>query len=274
MEERVDRLLDVVEKFQDQVSTLISALHVENTDQTMTGSGNQRVRLVAPIRAESDNQFGKMIKSSNDEVDPRELEKQQQNDTGAGPRLKTRRKAKQVTEVTTKVTKELEEEIEVIAWDDASPIRVTTEQMREAFAKNPVLREYASLNTTEMTDPKKAPPYVLEVLMDLVRRGHAEPEARNVQLNPARADQVRVKTGETWEVRELVAVARFLLEAVSRAMKKSTLSDEERQKLELDVQDAVAWAWQLYEESPSEYARAAQKPLAAHLVNMAPSPEK
>jgi hypothetical protein len=185
----------------------------------------------------------------------------------------SRRKAKQVTEVTTttKVTSEVDEvEIKIIPWSDESPLRVTTEQMGEAFARNPVLREYASFNAAEMTDPKKAPPYVLEVLMDLVRRGHEAPETRNVQLNPARADQARVKTADRWEVRELGVVARLLFEAVSRAMRKSTLSEAERQKLESDVQDALAFAWQLYEGAPAEYAQKAQKPLAAHLVNMVP----
>jgi hypothetical protein len=231
---------------------------------------------LAPPVAQDEVQVPLLPSSSTNQVTQVESE-QSQGEKQTPQVVMTKRRARQVTEVTTtKTINEVEEfEVKITSWDDQNPIQLTTEQMQHAFSFNPILREYASLRTpTDMIDPKKAPPYVLEVMMELIRRGHAEPESRNVRLNPVRADQVRVKTGETWEVRELVAAARFLLEAVSRAMKKATLSDEERQKLELDVQEAVVWAWQLYEESPSAYARAAQKPLAAHLVNMTPSPEK
>ena len=163
------------------------------------------------------------------------------------------------------------EHVEVTPWDDHDPIHITTEQIKQAFDENPILQEYASFRNTELTDPKKAPPYVLEVLMDLLRRGHERPESRNIHLNPARSDQVKVKSAESsWEVRELSVAGRHLLSAVSRAMKRSTLSDAERQALELDVQDALAYAWQLYEGSPAEYVQKAQKPLAAHLANFTP----
>jgi uncharacterized C2H2 Zn-finger protein len=168
-----------------------------------------------------------------------------------------------------------EEHVVVVPWDDNNPIQITTAQIRQAFSENPMLQEYAGLRSpAEMTDPKKAPPYVLEALIDVIKRGHENPESHNVHLNPARADQVRVKVPEEgrdgWEVRELRVVARLLLEAASRAMKRSTLGGANMASLEQDVQEAVAWSWQLYEGAPEEYAQKAQKPLAAHLVNLTP----
>jgi hypothetical protein len=280
MEDMVDRLIEnqaaqlkVVEKFQDQVSTLIAKLPTGNELMIVPAQGvnNHQPGLKSSTAINTNNQTEKtaMFKQKEEE-NAYQLEQQQQDDqvypVSASSIMKVKKRAKAKLEI------ELEEEVEILPWDDASPIRVTTEQMRDAFASNPVLREYASFNTTEMTDPKKAPPYVLEVLMDLVRRGHEAPETRNVQLNPARADQARVKTADKWEVRELGAVARLLFEAVSNAMRKSTLSEAERQKLERDVQEAVAWTWQLYESAPTEYVQKAQKPLAAHLVNMITPP--
>jgi hypothetical protein len=276
-EEMVDRLIEnqttqlkVVEKFQDQVALLISELRTKNDrlDQLQTRATNRHERLEAQLLVKTNDQNEKKEKLSTvGERDPRQLERQQQDEQMPVENLRLKRKAKaKMFEL------ELEEEVEIVPWSDETPLRVTTEHMKEAFAKNPVLREYASFNAAEMTDPKKAPPFVMEVLMDLVRRGHEAPETRNVQLNPARADQARVKTADRWEVRELGAVTRLLFEAVSKAMKRSTLSEGERRKLEQDVQDALAFAWQLYEGSPTEYVQKAQKPLAAHLVNMVPPP--
>ena len=124
----------------------------------------------------------------------------------------------------------------------------------------------------QITDPKVAPPYVVELLMDLVRRGHADPAARNVHLNPRRADQALVHmTSGQWEVIPLAEAARFLFDGVAATVHSVAISDAEAQSLPLEARSALAAAGMLYEEEPEVYVTRAKGPLAAHLSNMAPA---
>jgi hypothetical protein len=172
---------------------------------------------------------------------------------------------------TTTITTETEmTEIEITPWDgDAPCINITTAQIAKAFETNPILQEYASMHGDDMKDPQKTPDYIVELFVDLIRRGHEAPEARNIRMNPNRADQVRVrmKSG-AWEVHALTDASRQLLGCVAAAMRRTTLRDEGRDVLSIDAQEALAWAGLHYGATPARYVRAAQKPLAAHLVNM------
>ncbi|MFA6165776.1 MAG: hypothetical protein WC700_04110 [Gemmatimonadaceae bacterium] len=178
-------------------------------------------------------------------------------------RIRTKTRSKVVTEF------ETEETFEIMPWDDKSPIVITTKQMKEAFAENPRLQAYASLRGDEFTDPAIAPEYVSELLVDLIRRGHHDPAARNIRLNPSRSDQVVVKADADWEIRELGAAVRSLLEAVAAAIKNTSLREEERKELEHAVQHALAVAGLLYQETPEQYVQRVRKPIEAHLANMA-----
>lgn len=231
----------IVEKFQDQVSTLLTKL--------------QRIEDL-----ESDSVA---LSTNRGQVLPDVLQQQQQQ-----PPIEARAKAVRTRKVTT-TTEEERIEVEITPWNDTTPIVVTTQQMKEAFAENPRLREYAALHKDEFTDPDIAPKYVSELMVDLIRRGHQDPAARNIRLNPSRSDQVLVKAGETdWEARELSGASRSLLEAISTAIKNATLRDDERRVLETEVQHALAVARLLYHETPDQYVQSIRKPLEVHLANM------
>lgn len=177
------------------------------------------------------------------------------------------------TVMTTTTVTETESVITFIPWDGPEPscIVITTAQIVAAFKENTILQEYASLHHDEMTDPKTAPDYVLELFMDLIRRGHESPEARNIYLNPARVDQVLIHLRNgAWEIHTLTSVSRTLLENIARAMKRTTLNDRELRALPMEAQEALAQAGLQYGANPAKFVRAVQKPLAAYLANIAP----
>jgi uncharacterized coiled-coil protein SlyX len=245
----------IVEKFQDQMSSMFEKLQrFESQEQVMA---------IRPHSAVYNHSFI----DENVKDPPLETDFQQQQQP-----IETRAKTKAVR--TRKITTTIAEErieVEITPWDDTTPIVVTTQQMKEAFAENPRLREYASLRGDEFTNPEIAPKYVSELMVDLIRRGHQDPAARNIRLNPSRSDQVLVKAGETrdnWEARELSVASRSLLEAISVAIRNATLRDDERKQLESEVQHALAVARLLYCETPDQYAQSIRKPLEVHLANM------
>src|SRR5208282_3207745 len=107
-----------------------------------------------------------------------------------------------------------------------------------------------------------------ELLMDLTKRAHADPAARNVYLNPRRADQALVHMASgRWEVMPLVEATRLIFDGVAKAMLRVTMSNEDRKRLPLDAQNALAMAGLLYDDEPEEYAKRAKAPMAAHLAN-------
>jgi hypothetical protein len=169
---------------------------------------------------------------------------------------------------------QVNQQIFIRPWDGAPAdrINVTLDAIAAAFSENARLREYCRLGDTEKTDPKVAPPYVLEMLMDLVKRAHADPTARNVYLNPKRADQALVclKTGR-WEVVQLAEATRLLFDGVVVSIHRATLSYETLQQLPQEAQNAMAMAGLVYRDEPEEYAKRAKGPMAAHLSNTAPT---
>ena len=157
------------------------------------------------------------------------------------------------------------------AWDGDRRIGVDLGHILAAFADNAKLREYARLGDHELTDPAIAPPYVTELLMDLTKRAHADPTARNVYLNPRRADQVLVhKKSGTWEVLPLAEATRLLFDGVVQGILAVSRNYDERRQLPLEAQNALSMAGLLYDDEPEEYARRAKAPMAAHLENVAP----
>ena len=127
------------------------------------------------------------------------------------------------------------------------------------------------MNDEDKTDAEKAAPYVLEALVDLVRRAHsADPAARNIYLSPNRADQVMVYD-ETWKVLTLVNAIRDLFDSVTGNIHQLIITDTERKKLPMDVQSAASWIPNLYEGAPEEYVERARPPLSAHLANNRPA---
>jgi hypothetical protein len=167
---------------------------------------------------------------------------------------------------------QINQNITIVPWDGDRRIYVDVRQIAAAFSENSRLKEYARMGDHELTDPEIAPPYVTELFVDLVKRGHEDPAARNVYLNPHRADQalVHMKTGR-WEILPLENASRFLLDGVAKTIHRVTLSSDERQQLPPEAQNALALAGMMYGDEPEEYVKRVRLPMAAHLANTAPS---
>jgi hypothetical protein len=161
--------------------------------------------------------------------------------------------------------------IQIAPWDGERRIAIDVADVVAAFAGNARLKEYSRLGDHELTDPEIAPPYVTELLMDLTKRAHADPTARNVYLNPRRADQalVHMQSGR-WEVVPLAEATRLLFDGVAKGILSISRVYEERRQLPTEAQNALSMAGLLYDDEPEEYAKRAKAPMAAHLANMAP----
>lgn len=162
--------------------------------------------------------------------------------------------------------------VNIHPWDGDRRIGVELAHILAAFTDNAKLREYARMGDHELTDPAIAPPYVTELLMDLTRRAHADPAARNVYLNPRRADQALVhKKSGTWEVLPLAEATRLIFDGVAATIHHTTMTSAERRQLPLEAQNALSMAGLLYDDEPEEYARRASRPMMAHLENCQPA---
>jgi hypothetical protein len=162
--------------------------------------------------------------------------------------------------------------ISINPWDGASRIILTAEQMAAAVAENSRIQEYACLGDHAMTDPDVAPPYVSDLFMELTKRAHSTPEARNVYLNPRRADQVLVHMAAgNWEVLTLTDATQEIFDSLAGRIHRVILTDVERKKLPREAQNALSYAEMLYRVEPAEYVRAARAPMMAHLQNTTPA---
>jgi hypothetical protein len=163
--------------------------------------------------------------------------------------------------------------INITPWDGDRRIAVGIAEIAAAFAENGRLKEYARLGDHELADPEIAPPYVTELFMDLTKRAHADPAARNVYLNPRRADQalVHMKSGK-WEVLPLSEATRLMFDGVAQGILEVSRRYEEGRQLPLEAQNALAMAGLLYDDEPDEYAKQAKAPMSAHLSNTKPGP--
>jgi hypothetical protein len=169
------------------------------------------------------------------------------------------------------VTQTINQVINIAPWDGERRIAVDVAQMAAALVENARLREYARWTEHELTDPDKAPPYVAEMFMDLVKRSHATPESRNVYLNPKRADQalVHLRSGR-WEVLALQEATRLMFDGVAQSIHQVIMRNEDRTQLPLTAQNALSLGEAMYWDEPDEYARRMKAPMSAHLANTAP----
>jgi hypothetical protein len=162
--------------------------------------------------------------------------------------------------------------VNIKTFDSEERIYIPASLVKAAFTENRRLVEYCQMPDAERVNVDKAAPFVVEALVDLIRRAHRDPLYRNVHLNPRRADQVMVCIGEEqrWEVRGLIDVIRVLFDGVAGNLHKIIVTDQERTQLPLDVQGAAAWVPNLYEGEPDRFVQDGKAPMAAHLANTAP----
>ena len=125
-------------------------------------------------------------------------------------------------------------------------IILPAEMIQAAFTENAKLREYCASGNIHL-DAEKSAPYVLEALVELVRRAHSDPAQRNIYLSPDRADQVRVfmqpnnGVKGTWELLPLIDAIRRTFDSVSKLILRANTTEAERKKMSFEVQSVTGW---------------------------------
>ena len=158
--------------------------------------------------------------------------------------------------------------INITPWDSPDYITVSLADILAAFAENPKLRQYLHMDDFELTDFEKAPPYVIELFIELLLRAHLLEAARNIYLNPSRSDQVmvRMKSG-SWDVAPLNDSIEHLFNGIGRRLHMITITTEERTKLPYDIQNAISMCEMMYKDHPDVYIKLAKEVIVAHLTN-------
>lgn len=170
-------------------------------------------------------------------------------------------------------------QVNIIGFDREDRIHIPTALVKAAFTENPRLIEYCRMSDDDRIDAERAAPYVLEALVDLVRRAHQDPVYRNVYLNPKRTDQVivcldehssRLISPQRWEVRPLMEAIRLLFDGVANNLHRIVITNQERSQLPFDIQNAASWMPNLYEGGAERFVKDGRVPMAAHLANTRP----
>ncbi len=170
--------------------------------------------------------------------------------------------------ITTNITIQAAAAVNITPWDSPDYITVSLADILAAFAENPKLRQYLHMDDFELSDFEKAPPYVIELFIELLLRAHLLEVARNIYLNPSRADQVmvRMKTG-SWDVAPLNDSIEHLFNGIARRLHMITITNEERTKLPYDIQNAISICEMMYKDHPDVYIKLAKEVIVAHLTN-------
>jgi hypothetical protein len=161
------------------------------------------------------------------------------------------------------------------SFDSEDRLIIPAALVKAAFTENPRLAAYCKMSDEEKTNAEAAAPYVLEALMELVKRAHKDPLSRNVYLNPKRADQALVFVDsdevKTWEVRPLLEAIRRIFDTIAGGIHRVIVTDAERAQLPFDVQSSASWIPNLYDDEPDKYVKEAKQPMSAHLTNTRPA---
>jgi hypothetical protein len=161
-------------------------------------------------------------------------------------------------------------QINIRSWEGNDRLVIPTAMLVAAFTQNPKLMNYCQLPDAEKVDAELAAPYVVEALVDLLRRAHSDPAGRNVYLSPKRADQVMVFDEKSWKTLTLVEAIRVLCDTIANRIRRACTTDSERKLLPLGVQAAAAWVPTLYDGSSEDYIELVKPQITAHLANTAP----
>lgn len=164
-------------------------------------------------------------------------------------------------------------QVSIRPWGaEAGRIEITAKLLNEVFEGSRVLRDYCGMKFRDQMDENTAMSYVVEGMVELARRAHAEPEARNIYLNPRRSDQVLVYDGAGWRALALTEGVRRAFDEIGEGVRGVVLSDKLRAELTPDVETGVTGVHMVYGAAPERVALEARGQMAAHLTNMAPMP--
>ena len=138
--------------------------------------------------------------------------------------------------------------ITIAPW--GSPLQLTDADVEAALATVPGLAGTPAL------------PEVVAALMELVKRAHMPPAARNVHLNPKRTDQALALTTGGWAAMPLEEATAALFDGASASMAAARMpSVRQMVRTSIPVQ---------YRAERAASVQLGLRPMGAHLLNVAP----
>ena len=138
--------------------------------------------------------------------------------------------------------------ITIAPW--GSPLQLTDADVEAALATVPGLAGTPAL------------PEVVAALMELVKRAHMPPAARNVHLNPKRTDQALALTPGGWAALPLEEATAALFDGASASMAAARMpSMRQMSRVSIPVQ---------YRAERADAVQMGLRPMGAHLLNVAP----
>lgn len=152
-------------------------------------------------------------------------------------------------------------------------LNISIELVNTTFNENSRLMEYCCMSDEEQINLDIATSYILEALMELVRKYHEEPINRNVYLSLNRSDQVMVcfhSDTQKWEVRSLIEIIRLLFDRIIDNLHKIIVTNKERMKLVFNIQNAISWISNIYKNDSDKFVKESKISMTAHLINMRP----
>ncbi|NBQ71277.1 MAG: hypothetical protein EBU46_21550, partial [Nitrosomonadaceae bacterium] len=106
---------------------------------------------------------------------------------------------------------------------------------------------------------------MVRALMEVVKRAHLPPEARNVYLNPKRTDQARALTNNGWAFLPLSEATQVLFDGASAQIEKPPAI-----KAGVGIGQARTALPIHYRMDKANVVQMGMHPMGAHLANMAP----
>ena len=138
--------------------------------------------------------------------------------------------------------------VKIAPW--GSPLQLTDADVEAALATGPGLAGTPAL------------PEVVAALMELVKRAHMAPTARNIHLNPKRTDQALALTTGGWAAMPLEEATAALFDGASASMAAARApSMRQMMRTTIPVQ---------YRAERAASVQLGLRPMGAHLLNVAP----
>ena len=138
--------------------------------------------------------------------------------------------------------------VTIVPW--GSPLQLTDADIEAALATVPGIAGTPAL------------PEVVAALMELVKRAHVPPTARNVHLNPKRTDQALALTPDGWAAMPLEEATAALFDGASASMAAARAPTmRQMMRTTLPVQ---------YRAERAASVQLGMRPMGAHLLNVAP----
>jgi hypothetical protein len=141
--------------------------------------------------------------------------------------------------------------------------------IKTVFETSGSAQKFIGLSYDGKCDTVSGAPCVTDILMEIIRAGHADPAARNVFLSPNRADQTLIWQADAWVVYPLPQTLRDMGSGVRRGLSE-LMPTEGFRGLPPAIQDSVGVIPTIVDSEFEYFMSQLRTPLSAHLVAIRP----